>query len=658
VSLRARLLSVTIALAVLVTVLFGLVAYRISVQSAVTQESQALSEKSLLLAALVGAQIRERPGGEVDSSQIRLRVEPLIKSETVVWIEAPTIAMRLEPRGKLTTEQRQAFQDFTHESSPVQRLDKIEPGRFLFAENAASDGVRVRILRETAILDQALSTVAQRLVLTGVAAVWVALWGGLILTAAVARRQERHHAELAYRAHHDDLTGLPNRTKLRHCLDSAAAAARSGALLVLDLDRFKEINDTLGHRYGDELLRGLGPRLTTVLREGDLLARLGGDEFAVWLPGGDPKHGIEVARRMISSLKEPITVVDMPLEVNASIGIACFPAHTDSIDELVRYADVSMYHAKKNRLGAFVYEPGNDHHSVMRLRLAGEIRTALDESQFVLYYQPKVHVADGSLAGVEALARWQHPEFGLLSPDRFIDLVEQSGLIHDFTFHVLEQALKQCVSWRQQGLECPVAVNLSAFDVMHPQFTDKVLSALGRHGLAPEMLELELTETAAMCDIEHTAATFSELNRHGVRLAIDDFGTGMSSLAYLTSLPACAIKIDRSFVKDMRFNTQNSIIVRSIVALASNLQRNCVAEGVEDDETLDLLRRMGCELAQGYRISRPLAAEASLLGILCTLADIRPTQGRTGTVDEGAGRKTAAPLPNSRAVEGTASYVA
>lgn len=626
-SLRARLLSVTIALAILVTVLFGLVAYRITVQSAVTRESEALTEKARLLAAYVRTETALTPKGRADADQLRALVEPLIKGETAVWIDAPAVVMRLESRGTLSAETLSALtaamQGGTHSGTPIE----VRNGRYLFAEYGSPNTARVRIIRETHILDQALAIVAQRLVLTGVAAVWIALWGGLILTAAVARRQERHHAELAYRAHHDDLTGLPNRTKLQHCLNAASASAKNGALLVMDLDRFKEVNDTLGHRYGDELLRGLGPRLTTVLRQDDLLARLGGDEFAIWLPDADSAQGMDVARRIIASLKLPLKVMDMPLEVNASIGIACFPLHTDCMEELVRYADVSMYHAKRNRLGAFVYEPDNDHHSVMRLRLAGEIRTALDDAQFVLYFQPKVKVADGSLTGVEALVRWQHPEFGLLSPDRFIDLVEQSGLIHDFTFHVLERALSQCASWRGQGMECPVAVNLSAFDLMHPRFAENVLNAVERHGLLPDMLELELTETAAMWDIEHTASTFAELSRHGVQLAIDDFGTGMSSLAYLTSLPSCAIKIDRSFVMDMRFNPQNSIIVRSIVALADNLQRTCVAEGVEDEETLDQLRRMGCDFAQGYLFSRPLPAGEELLATLRRLARGRTVLG-------------------------------
>lgn len=620
-SLRARLLSVTISLAILVTVMFGLVAFRITVQSAVTREAEALTEKTRLLAAYVRAQTVERPNGRISTDRLREAVETLVGGETAVWIDAPATVMRLVPGGAVPADELATLSRATRGGgTPTDELIDIQSRRYLVAEYGAGSAVRVRIARETHILDQALGTVAQRLVLTGAAAVWIALWGGLILTAAVAKRQERHNAELAFRAHHDDLTGLPNRAKLHHCLGMVAASSKSGALLVMDLDRFKEVNDTLGHRYGDELLRGIGPRLTTVLRDGDLLARLGGDEFAIWLPGADSARGMEVAHRIITSLKRPLTVMDMPLEVNASIGIACFPAHTNSIEDLVRYADVSMYHAKRNRLGAFVYEPGNNHHSVMRLRLAGEIRAALDTSQFTLFYQPKVKVADGSLAGVEALVRWQHPEFGLLSPDRFIDLVEQSGLIHDFTLYVLDRALGQCALWRRQGIECPVAVNLSAFDLMHPQFAHNVLNAVDRHGLPPDMLELELTETAAMWDIEHTASTFDELNKHGVQLAIDDFGTGMSSLAYLSSLPSCAIKIDRSFVMDMRFNDQNRIIVRSIVALADNLQRTCVAEGVEDEETLGELRRMGCDFAQGYLISRPLAPGDDLLFILRGLA--------------------------------------
>ena len=625
--LRIRLLTVTIAVAVLVTILFGIVAYRITTQSTLERESAALAEKARLLAAhLPEFALNDHPEKTTTlRNQLRHALLP--------WLQGESLGLFTAPGLHLTIAARPADDDYSlalrlakeiKGESAVDGFLAINDKQFLWTTVRAKSGVRIRLIRQTDVVDETLSVVARRLLLTGLAAVWVALWGGLILTAVVAKRQERHDTILTYRANHDELTGLTNRHRLQQILNHAVTCRDDGALLVMDLDRFKEVNDTLGHNYGDALLRELGPSLLACLTEDDVLARLGGDEFAIWLPGATPEKALTVAQQVIAMLDTPLSVKGMSLKVDISIGVACFPLHAQSMEALVRCADVAMYHAKKQRLGAAIYTADDDHHSIMRLRLASEIPKAISEAQFVLYYQPKINVASGGLSGVEALTRWQHPDYGLLTPDKFTDLAEQSGLIQDFTFHVLEEALAQCARWRSRGLDCPVSVNLSPFNLQHPDLVGKVIEAIERHRLPPAMLELELTETAAMADIDHTVAVFTALKAGGVELAIDDFGTGMSSLSYLSLLPACAIKIDRSFVMGMSSNPKNDLIVGAIVTLAANLGRSCVAEGVEDVTTLSTLRQMGCHFAQGYAIGHPRPADERLFGELTKLATIAP----------------------------------
>ena len=422
--------------------------------------------------------------------------------------------------------------------------------------------------------------------------------------------------ENEWQALHDHLTGLPNRMLfLRHLRDAIerAGPGHRVAVMIMDLDRFKEINDTLGHHFGDRLLQQIGPRLAHVLRDGDLMARLGGDEFGVVLADlPDEAAAVRIAERLLEELERPLTVEGLALDVTGSIGIAIHPAHSEEVEALLRCADVAMYAAKDAGGGLEVYRASLDQHSPQRLTLVSRVRPGIENGEFVLHFQPKVRLADGRATGVEALVRWQHPERGLVEPDDFIPLVEQTVLLRPLTNHVLEQAMQQWHAWARRGLQVGVAVNLSARSLLDTELPGRVADLLGRWDMPARFLTLELTESFLMADSTRSIGVLAELSTVGVRLSIDDFGTGYSSLSYLKRLPIDEIKVDRSFVTNMQRDPNDAMIVRATVELGRNLGLQVVAEGVEDPDTLRELTELGCDLAQGYLISRPVpAAEAT-----------------------------------------------
>ncbi len=428
-----------------------------------------------------------------------------------------------------------------------------------------------------------------------------------------AEEELRHQAELnRHQALHDSLTGLPNRVLFHDRVSQAIQAAERDnalfAVLVLDLDRFKEINDTLGHVAGDQLLLEVGGRLRTTLRGEDSIARLGGDEFAILLVGAAAQPASDTASRIREALDQPLTLDGLPLRIDASIGIAIYPAHARDVDGLIQRADVAMYLAKHNNLGLAVYDPELDVHQPERLSLITELRRAIHERELVLYYQPKVQVLDGRVRGVEALVRWQHPERGLLGPDEFIDAAQETSLIGPFTRYVLDEALRECQEWTDAGHELMVSVNVSTRNLIDTQFPDDVARLLDKWKVRPSLLELEVTETAVIADPFRMKRVLERLGDMGLRLSVDDFGTGYTSLGYLTRLPINELKIDRSFVSNMTRCEQDDVIVRSTIDLGRNLGLDVVAEGVESAEVLERLRSLGCDVAQGFLMSRPVPA--------------------------------------------------
>ncbi|MEU2288749.1 bifunctional diguanylate cyclase/phosphodiesterase [Streptomyces sp. NPDC013178] len=411
----------------------------------------------------------------------------------------------------------------------------------------------------------------------------------------------------------DPLTGLPNRQWLGEriwtALDDAERIGARAALMLIDLDRFRSVNDTLGHLAGDRLLLQIADRLRLALPRGAEVARLGGDEFAVLLPVADSTtSATRVARGLVSALSSPLDLDGLTLVLEASAGVAVFPDHALDAEGLLRRADVAMYQAKRDRTGVEVYESKRDSNTPDRLGLLGDLRRALDAHEVQLHYQPKVRF-DGQVAGLEALVRWVHPERGKVPPDEFIAIAESSGLMPHLTEYVLETALGQVAAWRAQGLYVPVAVNVSPRDVHTPGFAGSVAARLARHGVPAGALQLEITEHVLLEDPQRAADTLNGLTGHGVKMSLDDFGTGYSSLVHLRRLPVSELKIDRSFVARLAVDAEDAEIVRCTVDLAHSLGLLVVAEGVEDDETWERLRDLGCDAVQGWLVAAAMPPE-------------------------------------------------
>ena len=420
--------------------------------------------------------------------------------------------------------------------------------------------------------------------------------------------QEQH------KALHDSLTGLPNRKFLLRSVGEAVEQvdAPPFALALLDLDRFKEVNDTLGHHVGDQLLQLVAVRIRGVLRPEDLVARLGGDEFAVYLPDvTGARAAADVAIRIRQALNEPFQLEDVLLELEVSIGIAVFPEHGADVEQLMRRADVAMYVAKEQHTEVEVYDPSRDRHSTGRLGLLAALRRALEADELDLHYQPKVALEGGGVVGVEALIRWNHPERGFIPPDEFIPLAETSGLMHRLTAFVINTALAQVAAWRDEGFLVAVAVNVSARDLHGAELARTVSEALARHRVPATLLKLELTERTLMAEHTRVLDTLVALEALDVELSLDDFGTGYSSMFMLKRLPVSEIKVDQSFVSRLTKDGDDASIVRSIIDLAHGLGLQAVAEGVETAEVWDQLVGLGCDTAQGWFVSRPMPSLAA-----------------------------------------------
>ena len=428
----------------------------------------------------------------------------------------------------------------------------------------------------------------------------------------LADRLRDQVSENAHQAMHDSLTALPNRLMFDRTATASLASSDKCAVLLLDLDRFKEINDTLGHAAGDAVLQEVGRRLSAIVRTDACVARLGGDEFAVVMIEADLREATRFAEQIRTALITPLDIVGVTLTVDASVGIALAPGHGNDIATLLRRADVAMYEAKDTHGGVAVYAPDRDHHSAERLALVADLRAAIANGDLVLAYQPQVQTMGKEVHGVEALVRWMHPVRGLIPPDDFIGVAEQTGLIGPLTEWVLRTALAQCRQWLEQGLDLGVAVNISPRTLHDPAFTALLSGLLVECRVPASRLTLEITEGALMADPERAIDVLWELRRAGVRLSVDDLGVGQSSLSYLKRLPVHEIKIDRSFVTGMIDDGDDEAIVTAIIAMVHRLRMTVVAEGVEDERTLQRLSELGADIAQGFWMCRPVPAEEIL----------------------------------------------
>jgi diguanylate cyclase (GGDEF)-like protein len=447
--------------------------------------------------------------------------------------------------------------------------------------------------------------------------VLLSLWLCLFpIMRSVTRRMNRQLDTIAHQALHDDLTGLANRTQFGKRLDEALAAGDPDdnrlTVLFIDLERFKEVNDALGHDYGNQLLVVVAARLAEVVSENELVARLGGDEFAILSERAtDEVSALALADRIRSAIALPCEIAGLSLEVQGSIGIAIAPEHGTARDELLRRADIAMYAAKRGGAPQ-VFSPSFDDNSPLRLAMTGELRRALEGRELVVEYQPQVDLATGTVRSAEALVRWEHPTRGVLSPEEFLAAAEQGGLMRSLTRYVLEESLRQLRAWRSAGLTIDLAVNVSSRDLADARFPDEVARALADHGVDPCWLELEVTESALLSDRLRTSRMLERLVERGVRIAIDDFGIGYSSLGQLKTLPANVLKIDRSFVSSMESDRSDEAIVSSTIDLAHRLGLVVVAEGVETAAHLARLRAAGCDVGQGHFLGTPQPGERIL----------------------------------------------
>jgi diguanylate cyclase (GGDEF)-like protein len=442
--------------------------------------------------------------------------------------------------------------------------------------------------------------------LAGLGILWALMWWLSVNVNRTLRRESDLNEHLA---RHDTLTGLPNRRRLTTQAEELAASGSTAALVLLDLDRFKDVNDALGHNVGDELLKQVASRLREVARDTDLVARLGGDEFALLARVIEPSGAAGVARRVLAAFDQPFLVGELLLDVEPSVGVAMLTAGSADVQALLQQADVAMYQAKKTHTRVAMYDASLDGNTLERLSMLTDLRAALaGDGGLHLLYQPTVDLASGSVTGVEALLRWDSPSRGLVQPGDFIPLAEGTGLIAPLTEHVLELALAQCRAWSDEGLELPIAVNLSARNLLEDDLPERVASALSRHGVPSSLLVLEITESAVVEDPLRAERIVRGLVDLGVRISIDDFGTGYSSMSSLMRLPLDCLKVDRSFVADLDTSGPGAVIVTASIGLAHDLGMKVVAEGVETTAQLDRLRALDCDVVQGFLLARPLPA--------------------------------------------------
>ena len=442
---------------------------------------------------------------------------------------------------------------------------------------------------------------------------WFTVWTILIIASQISRKLNYQKQKLEYQADFDTLTQLPNRNNLEKTLQKTINEYRNKdinlALLLLDVNSFKNVNDTLGHQFGDRLLHEIAIHLTNVMKHSLLTARPGGDEFAVLLPAKNSLSAVQEARNLLDSFNRPIFVNEEPFHVDISIGIAISPEHGEDTETLLRHVETAMYRAKELNSGFTMYSKGKDPHSKEKLELLGELHSAIENQEFILAYQPKIDINTGKIISAEALLRWNHPEKGKIPPDEFIPLAEQTYLIKPMTRWVLENAMLQQLIWEKQGIEISVAVNLSAKNLHDFNLPDTIHSLFLKHNFNPSRLLLEITETAIISDPEKAFAVLSQLSEMGIKISLDDFGKGYTSLSQLKSLPVSELKIDQSFITNMDLDRNSSMIVQAIINMSHNMGFQVVAEGVENESTFNLLKKFNCDIGQGYYFQKPMAPE-------------------------------------------------
>lgn len=627
-TLRRRLILGSISLAVAVSIIFITVAYRLASDLAESTEvkhfdkqfqwlfneferlHQVIDDPNKLLAVIKNQDAYLSMVDNVVTinllSENHLNESASISSMVAIYNELRLLNYPEFARGAFVLDDKHLFWQF---------------------KKSQSNPLSLLVVYEISSIEEALNYVAKRLSIAAFLTFWLAVWAALTMSALITKRFEENNQKLAFLAMHDSLSGLKNRTYLHEIFNNEIQIQLAnittekvpiGALLIIDLNKFKDVNDTFGHGIGDELLKIIATRLQGAIDDKDLLIRYGGDEFVIWLNMTDGRNIEPLVESILSCCSQPVLLAESQFVVGASIGIAYCPTDGDKLDTLCKHADIAMYQAKRLRTGFEFYQKQLPIFSERQVLLRGQLTQALELKQFVLVYQPKVSLPDGNIIGAEALARWQHPVDGLLSPAEFIDLIEQSDVIHSFSRFVITEAIRQARIWKETGYSIPISINLSAYNLADDQIVSYISQQLDYYKLPAHLLEIELTESASMNDIKVTQKTFTALHELGVKISIDDFGTGMSSLAYLRELDMDYVKIDRSFIAAMLGDKRSEQVVRGIISMCKSLDTEVIAEGIETKEQAQKLFEIGCSIGQGYFFGRPSPAEDITNTLLAT----------------------------------------
>ena len=595
-NLRKRLLLGSILLSVLVISIFCYVGYTLLLEMEKDMERQSFEEQYIDVKELLAPLFAQQK----DNDSLTLVPHDLsILADKILLIEFSGQEIYRDPR--------LAPQTFLQPLQQTGFFDEGDSQYYVHSDILPDLNLPLTVIWQSSDMNKVSEHVISRLSVAAFLTFWLSIWSALLMSAFIAKRFESANRSLEKLALVDNLTRLYNRNALLSGLD---LKDNKGALMFLDLDRFRDINDALGHDMGDKLLQAFSVRLRHITSGNDQLYRYRSDEFIVWIPDLHPDDVMSRAFTLLYECREPLNIGKSAFEIGCSIGVACVPEHGHLPETVVQNAETAMLRAKRMRLGIQVYNERLAYNSTIEVTLRSQLRSALHQNQFELYYQPKVTLANGKLSGVEAIVRWNHPEQGLLPPGHFIDLIEQSGIVHAFTRYTVESAVNQISQWQKQGTPLPVAVNLSAYNLMDSAFIPFVENLLSESGIPPALLEFELTESATMVDISVSKRMIKAFNQLGIKTSIDDFGTGMSSFAYLRELDVHTIKLDRAFIVDMLTNHKDARIVESMISLCHSLGIYVVAEGIEQQEQLALLRKMGCDTGQGYFFGKPAQSHA------------------------------------------------
>lgn len=633
-SFRLKLILICLAVALSVSTIYVVVSYRLAADVGLKTELDSLYRQAMLING--GLRITENEASKVQLSELIQLVyfnDDVDTSKFYLKITGPNLKWSIDHEMDPIETDLLLSKLTSLTNTPLTSVDMangqetVNGKKFLW-QVVKGDQYQVIIIKTSNNIDNTLTFVMKRLIITSIIVFWLATWFALILSSWMNKRVQDKNDTLAHLATHDSLTGLPNRLFLKNMmkdilpdpLDKQSLKSRNldestltqACLFVIDLDKFKEVNDTFGHTAGDVLLVKVAQKLKEVIDNTQTLVRFGGDKFIIWAPEVSIEQAKNLVQKLIITCNEPVMINKLAISTGASIGLSHYPSQATNSEFLILYADTAMDDAKKNRSGWSLFSERNVQSGHQRLKLRADLDNALSDGQIKLHYQPKVSLKDGHIIGVEALARWYHPTDGTLYPVHFIELIEQSGRVQEFGRYVIASAIEQLSLWHKQDVFTPIAINLSPYNLLDPSLLEFSLTLLEKYGIAPEKLEIELIESETSVNIDDISQSLNHFKNAGIKLAIDDFGTGMSSLSYISNLNVSHIKIDRSFIDGIEGDAKKQAVVSSVILLASSFECEAIAEGIENKSQAEMLIKMGCLYGQGYYYAKPMTANDML----------------------------------------------